>query len=198
MQVITAQPGERPLPRITAQPQGRDHGPKGGARSVRVRRVMDDIGMGRVEPLAHRVDVIAALGNGQPDDANGRIGHGADQGTVALFDWQVVDHRAHNLGRGLRGVEFDQRCQTILRQELLAHGRIIGAHARAEDRPVMRLAVLHQTMQIPRLMRAVEIAHADMHDAGGQGAAVIAGVGDVEITQRRVREVYQFIHDPHP
>ena len=186
LQVVAAEPGERPLPRIAAQPQGSDYGPKGRARGLGMGRVMDNIGVGSVEPLAHRIDVIAAFGHRQPDDADDRVGHDADQRAVALFDRQVVDHRPHNLSRGLRGVEFDQRRQTVLRQELFPHRRIIGAHARAKDRPIMRFATLHQTVQIPRLMRAVKIAHADMNDAGCQGAAIIGGACDVQIAQRRI------------
>ena len=129
LQVVTAEPRERPLPRIAAQPQGRDDGPEGRARGVRVRRVMDDIRVSGVKTLADGVDVIAAFRDRQPDDANGRISHRADQGAVTLFNREVVDHGAHDLSRGLRGVEFNQRRQAVLRQELLAHGRIIGAHA---------------------------------------------------------------------
>ena len=147
---------------------------------------MDDIGVSGIKAFAHRINVIAAFGHRQPDDANGRISHGTDQRAVTLFNREVVDHGAHNLGRGLRGIEFNQRRQTVLRQKLLAHRRIIGAHACAKDRPIMRLPVLHQTVQIPRLMRTVEIAHADMHDAGRQGAAIIGGACDVEIAERRV------------
>ncbi len=86
LQVVAALAGERAGARVAPLLQRRDHRAEGGAGRLGVGGVVDDVGVVGVEALGGRVDVIAAFGDGQRDDADGRIGHLRDQRAVALFD----------------------------------------------------------------------------------------------------------------
>ena len=85
-------------------------------RRVRVLRVVDDVGMGRIEALRRRRNVIAALGHGQRDDADlrprQRFEHRAD-----LERLDEVDHRAGHAGGRRAGLLLDDRRQPVLRLE---------------------------------------------------------------------------------
>lgn len=136
-------------------------------------------------PALCQIQVIAAFGHRQGDDANGRIGHRGDQRTVTIGNRQIIDHRADHLGRATGRVQLDQRAQPVLRGQKIAHGGVIGAYARTDDGPVLRQPLLHQPVRIPGLMRTVEIAQTDMNDAGSQSTAVIGR------TQDRGRQIGQ-------
>ncbi|EKD61333.1 MAG: hypothetical protein ACD_54C00284G0001 [uncultured bacterium] len=60
-------------------------------------------------------------------------------------------------------------------QQRITHAGIALADACAKDRPIEAFALGKKIVQIDRHMGAVEVAKADMDDAGGQFAAVIAG-----------------------
>jgi hypothetical protein len=81
-QVVARQARERPMPRRPAKAQRRDHRAEGGAGAVGIGGVVDHVGMGGIE-AALRVEVIAALGHGQGDDADRGIGHGGDEGALS-------------------------------------------------------------------------------------------------------------------
>ena len=146
--------------------------------------------MRRVEGLGRGVDVVPALGHRQRDDPNRGIGHPADEGGVPLLDRHVVDHRAGHLCRRAGRIELDQRRQAVLPQELVALRRIVRTDPGADDRPVVVEAELEQPVQVPGLVRAVEVAEPDMDDSGGQGRAVIGRPRDRlrQVAQRGVRE----------
>ena len=173
-----------------AQTQGGDHGAEGGARALRRLRIMVYIGMCDVEAARHGIDIVPSLRHGEGDDADRGIGHRGDERAIALFDWQIVDHRAGHFGGTLVGGQLDQRCEAILRDQFLPHSCVVRADTCAENCPVQRLSLLHQPMQVPGLMRPVEIAEPDMHDAGGQAAPVIGRSVDTrrEMVERRVRQ----------
>jgi hypothetical protein len=92
---------------------------------------------------------------------------------LSVLHRDVADHGAHDLGRPARGVQFDQRRQAVLRQKLLALKGIGRPHARAEDRPVVVEPHPEQPVEVPGLMRAVEIAESDVDDAGGEARPVV-------------------------
>ena len=74
LQVVAAQAGERPPPLRPPDGQGRDHRAEGRAGRPGTGRVVADVGMLGVEAAA-RVEVVAALGHGERDDAGRGIGH---------------------------------------------------------------------------------------------------------------------------
>src|SRR5690606_4363859 len=71
---------------------GKDE-PEGGSRRIHMSGIVDYVRMSGVEGLAGRIDVIAALGDGEGNDADGRIGEaGYDSSALARLD--IVDHGA--------------------------------------------------------------------------------------------------------
>ena len=173
------------MPRGPSGRQGRDHRTKGGTRRIGMCRVVANAVMRRVKAPRGRVDIVATFRHRQRHDANGRVAHCGNQGGVARLDRQIGDHRSDHLDRGACRVKLDQRRQTILRQQTVPHGRIVGAHPCADDRPILRGAGLHQPVQIPCLMRPVEVAQPDMHDAGTQLCAIIVR------SRNRCRQIIQ-------
>ena len=87
-----------------------------------------------------------------------------DPRAVPLLYRKVVDHRPHDLCRGAQRIQRNQRRQAILIKKLLTQGVVLMALARAQNRPVQSAAVLHQTMQIPGLVRTVKMAEPDVND----------------------------------
>ena len=174
LEVVAALPGERPDAPVAPAPERRHHRAERGAGAVRVGGVVPDIGMRRVEALGRGLDVVPALRHRQRDDTDRGIGHRTNEGGISLLDRHIVDHRAGHLRRYAGRVELDQRRQAVLPQELRALRRIVGTHPGADDRPVAVEATLEQPVQVPGLVRAVEVAEPDMDDPRSQGRAVIA------------------------
>ena len=172
-QVVAALAGKGADAPLAPQLECGHHRPESGAGTVGIFGIVLDVRVVFIETLGCRVDVVASLGHGQGDDADRPIGHLLDQGAVALFHRQVIDHRTHHLRRLARGIEFDQCGQAVLRPHLLAHLAVVGTHPRADDRPVMIQSLLEQPVQIPGLVRAMEVTQADMHDARGQRRTVV-------------------------
>ena len=140
--------------------------------------VGDDVGMRRIEHARCRIDEIAALGDGQRDDADRRIGKLRDDG-AGIARHQEVDHDAGHARLHVAAVLLDHGGQPVLLLELLAADLLAVEHAGADQRPVMVAAGVEEVVEIDRLMRAMEIADAEMQDAGAQGAALVGGRGHV-------------------
>ena len=66
----------------------------------------------------------------------------------------------------MAAVLLDHGGQPVLLLELVAADLLALEHAGADDRPVMAVAGIEQVVEIDRLVRAMEIADAEMHDAG--------------------------------
>ncbi len=66
----------------------------------------------------------------------------------------------------LIGLLLDHGGQPVLSLQLLAHGLVGWPHARADQRPVVIEPEVEQVIEIDGLMRAMEIADAEMHDTG--------------------------------
>ena len=71
------------------------------------------------------------------------------------------------------GVLLDHGGQPILLLELLAAGLLAVEDAGADDRPVVVEPGIEQVVEIDRLMRAVEVADAEMQDAGLERGAIV-------------------------
>ena len=147
-----------------------------GFRRIEMSRVMRNVGMGWIECLAGRVDIVAALGNGQRDDADGRIRQPGNNGR-AVAGRQIVDHGAGNVGSAMVGLLLDHGGEPVLPHQLLPHRLIGRAYAGAHQRPVVPLTQIEQRVEIDGLMGAMKIADAEMHNAGGETGAGI-GRGD--------------------
>ncbi len=145
----------------------------GAARS----QVVRDVGVREVQAARRRLVAIALLGDGERDDADRRIAHRGDQRAVALLDRDEIDHRADESRLEVAGRKLDHARHPVLRRQRLAHLRVARPHPGADDGPVLRQAEPEEVVEIDRHMGAVEIAAADMDDAGLQSRAVIARRG---------------------
>ena len=154
---------------------------------------MLNIGMGCVERLGHRIDIVTAFGHSHGHNPDIRLRHARDQGRVIGSHRNEIDHGACHFGGNARRVQFDQRVQIVLFQQFQTTGFIVRTHACAHDGPIQCLTVLHQPVQIPRLMGAVEITQTDVNDARRQRASVVGRNRDVH---RQIRQgfIIEFHH----
>ena len=134
--------------------------------------------MGRIEDAGGRVDEVATFGDGQRNDLDGRVGKPFDD-ACRIARHQEVDHRAGDAGAHMAAVLLDDRGQPVLLFQLAAADLLAFEHAGADQRPVMADARIEQVVEIDGLVRAVEIADAEMHDAGFECRAVILRTGDL-------------------
>ena len=172
LQVVAALAGERARARASRRRlSAATMAPKAVRGVVGIGGIVADVGMRRVEAAGGRVEVVAAFGHRQRDDADRRIGHRArsagrcpsSTGTKPII--APVPRPTCRTGRA-RSAWSGSPAPAAARASPASAGRTPGA----EDRPVLRQPLLHQPVQIPRLVRAVEIAEADMDDAGRQRA----------------------------
>ena len=124
-----------------------------------------DVGMSRVEFPGRRVDEIAAFGDGQRHDADRRICKLLDD-ISRVARRQKIDHHAGDARLPVPGILLDDGRQPVLLLKLRAARFFAIEYARADDRPVMPFARIEQIVEIDRLVRAMEIADAEMQDAG--------------------------------
>src|SRR5690606_21057576 len=81
--------------------------------------------------------------------------------------------------RGHAGlVLLDHGGEEILRGHALAGGRVEGEHPGPDDGEIARAAGIEQIVEIDGLLRAVETADAEMHDAGRDVGARVGRAGD--------------------
>ena len=92
---------------------------------------------------------------------------------------QVIDHRAGDARLHVPAVLLDHRGQPVLFGQLLAAGLFALEDAGADQRPVMIVSRIEQFVEIDRLMRAMEIADAEMQEAGLQLGAVVIWARDL-------------------
>jgi hypothetical protein len=136
---------------------------------------VEHVGVVGVELPGDVVDVVAALGHGQRHDPGGLGGHLLDHRLRVVGRQQVLRDRADDARLvGAVAVLEHQRVQAVLGVEDLLHPPVERHDADAADRPVERFTLVHQTVVVHRLVRAVEPADTDVHDADGEAAAVIA------------------------
>ncbi len=148
---------------------------------------MLDLRQLRIELAGAVVQAIAALGDGQRDDANRRIGQAGNHrlGTI-LAHQQHVANAADHPDLGVRPVvELDQGVEVVLRGQCIAHRALLGACADAADAPFQPLAGVHQRIGVGRLVGTVKTAHTDMGDAGGDLGQAVVGARD------RARQLWQ-------
>jgi hypothetical protein len=71
----------------------------------------------------------------------------------------------------------NQGVETVLSSQCVAHPDVGRLQADTADAPVQRRAAVHQRVEVHRLVRAVEIADADVHDSGADVASVVTRNG---------------------
>ena len=144
--------------------QAGDDQPERGPRRLEALGVGNDVGMGHVEPLRGRRNVVSAFGDRQRHDADVRTAERVQsRRDVERFD--EIDHRPGDADRRRMGFLLDDGRQPVLLGELVAHDGVVVPHAGADERPIMVASGAEQVVEIDRLVRAVKVADAEMHDA---------------------------------
>ena len=141
-------------------------------RRFRVLGVVDDVGMGGIEMLGRWRDVVAALGDGQRDDASARLGERVHERRDIVRP-DKIDHRTGDADMRRLRLLLDDCRQPVLFLKLLTDRDVRIAHPRPDDRPVVIAPGVEQIVEIDRLMRAVKVADANMNDAGAKVRASI-------------------------
>jgi len=151
-------------------------------------QIMLDLRQRGVELAGAVVHAVTALGDGQRDDADGRISEPGDYGSGTIFGRQQhVAKAADHAHLGVRTVvELHQGIKEILRCQGVAHGDLIGAGADAADTPIESFTGVHQRIGVGRLMGAMKPAHADMRDTGRDRPERIGRASDVRLQLRQV------------
>ena len=154
---------------------------------------MSDVGIIGDEGLRSRVDVIAALGDGQRDDA--QLGTGQQRKHLGrlLRREQVVDLCADDAHAGLAVWRGDgERIQAVLCTELLGllAPPLAAEQSDADDAPIRLVGQGETTVDVEGLVRAMEIAHAEMRDAAFEPTSVVGrrGHGGWQVRERAFAE----------
>ncbi len=158
----------------------------GGNRVLRVLEIVDDVGVLLVELSGCGIVAIALFGDGQRDDADFGARHQVDEAVALLIGVDDFDHRTDDAQFCLPGIADCDGEESVLRSERLL---CVGpAEAGADNAPAGVFG--QQIVDIDRHMGAVEGADPQMHNAGGDGVAVIGGFlnGVREVGQQGVRE----------
>jgi hypothetical protein len=199
LQVVARHHRERRQPALPPPPQRLHDQAEGGPRHRIGPEVGDHAWVGLVELRGGGVEVVAALRDGERDDPRRLVRHLLDHRLGVVGREQVLGDRAdHPRLVGPVAALDHQRVEAVLRVERLLHAPVGRHHPDPADAPVQRLALVHEAIEVHRLVRAVEAAHAEVHDAGADAAAVVGRRGDVELGQRLAGEPHVTIPRERP
>jgi hypothetical protein len=171
--VVARHHGEGRSATVAAALQGHDQRAEHALRPVGMGGIVADVRMLGIEGSGRGIDAIAALGHGQRHDAQGCVVERIDDGGGVLAHRDETGHAARHSGGIRAGLQPHHGGEPVLRLKSAAHGLIARTDAGPEQRPIEIPAPVEQVVEIDRLMGTVEIADADVQDAGAQG---IAGV----------------------
>jgi hypothetical protein len=175
-----------------------DQAERGPGRRARF-EVGAHVRAGQVEVAGGVVDVVAALGNGQRHDPDVLGRHLPEDRFRVVRRIEIGHDRADHPGLvDAVWMLDDQRVQAVLRVQHLLHAAVGGHHPDAADTPVQRGALVHQQVEVHGLVRAVEAADADMHDAGRDQAAVVGRPFEPALPVRQRLGTKRFSHHTNP
>ena len=166
--------------------------PEHGARHRARREVGLEARVGGVELAGDGVDVVAALGDRQRHDPRGRVGQRLQDRLGVVGGEEVAHDRPDDPGlQRAVGVLHHQRVETVLLGHHVAHAGVVRQGPDPADAPVHRLALVHEPVDVHRLVCPVEATDTEVHDAGGHRDAVVRRPLDagVERCQRSRAEV---------
>lgn len=178
-EVVAGHHGERRHACVAAPPQSLAEKAEDPARGPRVGQVVAHQRQLGEELAAAIVDAVAAFGDGQRDDADGRLGKFFQQRLGAVLGEQHAADGADHADLGVRLVaQLVEGVEVVLGGQGVVHGAVVAAQAGAADSPVEGFAAVHQGVGVGRLVRAVEAADADVDDALAQLRGVVGRAGD--------------------
>ena len=154
----------------------------------RILQIMLDVRQRGVELTGAVIQTVPALGNGQRDDADGRIGKACNHRFRAIArNQQHVAEAANDSNFSVRPViKLHQRIEMVLRGERVTHGQLIDTSANAADAPIETFACVHQRIGIGRLMGTMKTTYSDVCDTGRNRFKRVGGAGDM---YRQLRQV---------
>ena len=174
LDVVAGQHAEGGNAPVAAARQRLGHQPENGARQRSRAQVSHDRRIGGIELTGDGVEVVAAFCDGERHDPGRRRGHLLDRGLGVIGGEQVLDDRPDHAGLpGAVAVPQDQGIQAILGGQHVAHPSVGRLQADAADTPVHRRTAIHQRVDVHRLVRAVKVPDADVHDSGRDVAAIV-------------------------
>ena len=91
------------------------------------------------------------------------------------------------------GILQQQRVHPVLGGHHLGHLAVGGHDADAADAPLGGLALFQQSVDVHRLVCAVKATYAEMHYADADFIAVVAGLGNRDLRQRRIAELHDTV-----
>ena len=155
--------------RRRAAPPGRARAGPPACAAPAARQVRRDVGVARVEAPAPRIVVVAGLGDRERDDV-GALGREAVAQRVGLLGGhERLAHDAHHARAILLRPALEQREEPVLLGQRVDHRT--AAPARPADAPRAGLG-RDGVLGVDGLVRAVEGAEAEVHDADLQLARV--------------------------
>ena len=137
--------------------------------------VVADVGVAGLELAGGVVDVVAALGDGEREDAGGGGGHALEDGFAVFGGEEIVDERADD-ARGLSGGgALDEGVEEVLGAEGVAHTGVDGEDADAALAPARLVGEGEEIVEIEGLVGAVEAADAEVDGVLFKSGAVVPG-----------------------
>ena len=137
-EVVAGHHGERRHACVAAPPQSLAEKAEDPARGPRVGQVVAHQRQLGEELAAAIVDAVAAFGDGQRDDADGRLGKLFQQRLGAVLGEQHAADGADHANLGVRLVaQLVEGVEVVLGGQGVAHGAVVAAQAGAADRPVV-------------------------------------------------------------
>lgn len=179
LDVVAAHHGEWRDATLASPPQGFGDEAEDGGRGRRAFDIPGDRRGVEVELAGDVMEVVTAFGDGQRNDARARRGHEFDDALGVVRRVKEVDDRTDHpcLIVAVR-VLGDEGVEPVLGFERVAHPLIGRHHPDAADAPVQRQSLIHQLVNVHRLVRAMKAAGAEMNDADAQLRPVVGWSGD--------------------
>ncbi len=150
---------------------------------VRVRHVVDDVGQRGVEASGRRVPAVSLLGHRHRDERHrrerraqfGRLGRGVEDGV----------YRADHPGSHVVAVDDAERVEPVLRLERALGVVVVERHA--DDAEIV-MAGGEQIVDVNGEVGPSERAEAEVDDARADRRSVVARLGGVDETDRRISQ----------
>ncbi len=176
-EVIAGDRGEGRQPRRAPRAEPGDEEARRGARCRKIGKVGDDVGIVHDQRAGRGIEPIALLGDRQRDDVDVGRGERGNHTRRILGRHQHIGDGADDAELLRIALPHDEAVEPVLRHQLIAHA---GRTQRDADDPPARIACRQRGIEHRRLVRAMEGADAEMHNARSDRGAVIGRALDLD------------------